>query len=129
MGSGLPAAIGAQIAQPDKQVIALVGDGGFLMSMAELVTAVRYNLPVTVVVVTNSVYSLEKHKMALEGLTPYGYDIKTADFAGFAETCGARGFRVKDPRDLEAVLTKALNCNQPAVVDVQTADEKLPFLK
>lgn len=129
MGSGLPAAIGAKIARPDKQVIAVVGDGGFLMSMAELVTAVRYNLPVTVIVMTNSVYSLEKHKMALEGLTPFGCDIKAVDFAGFAESCGARGFRVTDPRDLEAILTEALNCNKPAVVDVQTADEKLPFLR
>lgn len=129
MGSGLPAAIGAKIALPDKQVISLVGDGGFLMSMAELVTAVRYNLPVTVIVVSNSVYSLEEHKMALEGLIPYGYKLNTPDFAALAEASGAMGFRISEPHDLEAVLNEAFNCNKPAVVDVQTADEKLPFLK
>lgn len=129
MGSGLPAAIGAKIAQPEKQVIALIGDGGFLMSLAELVTAVRYNLPVTVIIDTNSVYSLEKHKMALAGLIPYGNELKVADFATFAEASGARGFRVSEPRNLEAVLTEAFNCNKPAVVDIRTADEKLPFLK
>lgn len=63
------------------------------MTMQELVTAVRYSLPVVVVVFDGGVYSLEKHRMQKEGMIPFGLDLKTPDFASFATACGAEGFR------------------------------------
>lgn len=129
MGVGLPAAIAAKIAATQRQVVALVGDGGFLMSMSELVTAVRYRLPVTVVVVNNHSYNLEKQKMALQGLNPFGYKLTVPDFVLYARACGAKGYKVDRAENLESVLTQALQCGEPALVDIQVADEPLPFLK
>ncbi len=128
MGTGIPAAISAKICHPGKQVLALVGDGGFLMSMAEILTAVKYRLPVTVIVANNHQYSLETQRMQAQGMTPLGNDILTPDFAVFAGSCGAQGFRLTDPARLEATLGEAFNCGQPAVVDVQVADIPLPNL-
>ncbi|PKM82082.1 MAG: hypothetical protein CVU89_07025 [Firmicutes bacterium HGW-Firmicutes-14] len=128
MGSGLPAAIAAKLAAPGRQVLALVGDGGLLMSMGELLTAVRYNLPITIVVMTNQGYILEKQKMMSQGLTPFGNELAVPDFAGFAESCGAIGFRVRTPEEVEPVLREALDCGRPALVDVETGDVLLPHL-
>ncbi len=128
MGAGIPAAISAKIARPEKQVFALVGDGGFLMSLAEILTAVKYRLPITVIVANNHLYGLEKHKMQAQGMTPFGNDIRVPDFAAYAHASGAKGFRVEKPDQLENILNTALNCGEPAVVDVQLAYIPLPNL-
>lgn len=128
MGAGLPAAIAAKISCPEKQVIALVGDGGLLMSMPELLTAVKYRLPVTVVAANNHEYALETATMQAQGLTPFGNNILTPDFAAYAKAAGARGYRVEDPAQLESALTEALSSNEPTVVDVQVSNPPLPNL-
>ncbi|MGE5578201.1 MAG: thiamine pyrophosphate-binding protein [Syntrophothermus sp.] len=128
MGSGIPAAISAKIACPEKQALALIGDGGFLMSMGELLTAVKYRLPIAVVVANNHQYGLEKHKMQARGMTSVGNDILAPDFSAFANASGAKGFRVEKPEQLEDTLNTALNCGEPAVVDAQLADIPLPNL-
>lgn len=125
MGSGLPAAAAAKIAMPEKQVVALLGDGGFLMSLGELLTAVRYKLPITVVVFRNGNYNLEKYKMISQGMNPFGSELPLPDYAGYAEACGAKGFRVNNPDQLATVLPQALNCQVPAIVDISTADVPL----
>ena len=129
MGSGLPAAAAAKIAMPEKQVLALVGDGGLLMSMGEFLTAVRYNLPITVIVFRNGKYNLEKYKMLGQGMNPFGSEIPGLDYAGYAEACGAKGFRINDPEQLATVLPQALNCQVPAIVDIVTADVPLASVK
>ncbi len=126
MGAGLPAAIGAKIALPERQVVCLTGDGGMLMSMGELATAVRYNLAVTIIVFNNRGYILEKQKMQAEGFNPFGYELKVPDFARCAEACGAKGIEVENPDKLDEVLAEALNYNQPVLVDVTVSDVPLP---
>ncbi|MHB1126325.1 MAG: thiamine pyrophosphate-binding protein [Bacillota bacterium] len=128
MGSGLPAAVAAQLRYPERQVIALVGDGSLLMSMGELTTSVKYNLPITVIVVNNSLFGLEKDKALKQGLLPHGVDVQTPDFRQYALACGARGFTVNDPSELEEILGEALSLQQPSLVDVQSRDVRLPYL-
>jgi pyruvate dehydrogenase (quinone)/pyruvate oxidase len=126
MGSGLPAAIAAQIYAPESQVISLMGDGGLLMSLGELATVSKYRLPLCMVVVNNEGYGLERDKARAQGLNPVGLDIQSPDFRRCAEAFGIRGIRVEDPADLKANLTAALASREPVLVDVRcTKDARL----
>lgn len=125
MGFGLPAALSAKIAQPEKQVVALVGDGGLAQSLADFLTAVRYRLPVTVIVFHNGYLAMEKDKMQTKGMNGEQLTITNPDFAGFADICGGKGFRVETAQSLESILTEAVFSNVPAIVDVKT--EAVPF--
>ncbi len=129
IGCGLPSAIGAKFACPDKTVVAIVGDGGMLVSMAELLTCVRYKLPVVVIVVKNQIYSIEKNKMIAQGLTPLGYELTTPDFVQFAKACGAEGFRVEAPAQIQETIKQALELGRPALVEVICAAVSLPEVK
>ncbi|MGE5604220.1 MAG: thiamine pyrophosphate-binding protein [Bacteroidota bacterium] len=129
MGFGLPAAISAKLAQPERQVIVLVGDGSLAMSLGEFLTAVRYQVPITVVVVNNGYLAMEKDKMEMKRMDPSQTAITNPDFAKLAEACGGKGFRVERSGDLEAVLKEAINSNQPALVDVITSPVKFPGLE
>jgi len=126
IGAGLPAAMGAKLARPERTVVALVGDGGFLMSMAELATCVRYRIAVPVIVVKNGQYGLERNKMLAEKLNPFGTDLPNADFVQFARACGAEGFRVEDPAGIREALTTALALGGPALIEVPCAAVDLP---
>lgn len=129
IGCGLPSAIGAKFACPDKTVVAIVGDGGMLVSMAELLTCVRYKLPVVVIVVKNQIYSIEKNKMIAQGLTPLGCELTTPDFVQFAKACGAEGFRVEEPAQIQETVKKALELGRPVLVEVICAAVSLPEVK
>src|SRR5207302_1716493 len=95
MACGLPYAIAAQVAYPDRQVVAFVGDGGLSMLMAELATCVRYRLPVKVVVIKNNTLGQIKwEQMVFLGNPEYGCDLQPIDFAMVAEACGATGLTV-----------------------------------
>jgi len=126
MGFGLPAALAAKINYPDQNVLALVGDGGFAMNMGDFVTAVKYRLPITVVVMNNHCLAMEKHKMLADGLTPKGTSLINPDFAAFAECCGGRGFRVDHGDQLHNSLQAAVSNELPAIVDVQVSDLAVP---
>lgn len=129
MGGGLSGALSACIAQKNRKVIALVGDGGFLMSMGEIATAVKYQLPVIVVVANNQQYNLEKSKMESQGLTPFGCDLVVPDFVALAKAFGGEGRVVNEPEQLEIVLKESLASDKPYIVDVQIDKVSLPFLK
>ena len=117
MACGLPYAIAAQIAHPDRQVVAFVGDGGFSMLMAELATCVKYQLPVKVVVVKNGTLGQIKwEQMVFLGNPEYGCDLQPIDFAAVARACGATGFTIEDPGACGAVLDEALATPGPVVV-------------
>ncbi len=118
MANGLCYAIAAQIAHPGRQSIAFVGDGGFSMLMAEFVTAVRYGLPVKVVVVkNNSLGMIQWEQMVFLGHPEYGCDLAPIDFAAFARACGGAGFTVQDPEHCGRVLDEALAHPRPALVE------------
>jgi len=126
MGFGLPAALAAQIDSPGQMVIALVGDGGFTMNMSDFLTAVKYSLPIKVIVMNNSSLSMEKNKMLAGGLVPEGTSLLNPDFAKFSECCGGLGFKVEHSNELKSVLQEALNSNRPAIVDVKVSDLAVP---
>src|ERR671928_272605 len=101
MACGLPYAIAAQIAFPERQSIAFVGDGGFMMLMAEFSTAVQYKLPIKVIILKNNTLGMIRwEQMAFLGNPEYGVEFTPIDFAGFAENCGGKGYRIKKPEDV-----------------------------
>ncbi len=126
MGFGLPAAIAAKLAHPDRQVVAVVGDGGIGMSLAEILTAVRLRVPITVVVVNNHSLAMEENEMQALGLKPHGVRLNNPDFARFAKECGAEGIRVESSAQLGDALGRAFSANRPCLVDVVTAPVRIP---
>ncbi len=118
MANGLPYAIAAQVAYPDRQCVAFVGDGGFSMLMAEFATAVKYKLPVKVVIAKNNTLGQIKwEQMVFQGNPEYGVELQPIDFAAFAQACGGTGFTVEDPKDCGAVLDRALATPGPGIVE------------
>lgn len=128
MGGGLPYAIAAALAFPGRQVVAIVGDGGLSMSVAELETCVRYRLPVKVVVINNSsLAQIKWEQMMFLGNPEYGCELKPVDFAKVAEGFGVRGFRLEKPEDCASTLEAALAHDGPALVDA-IVDANEPML-
>jgi pyruvate dehydrogenase (quinone)/pyruvate oxidase len=117
MANGFPYAIAAQIAYPDRQCVAFVGDGGFSMLMAEFSTCVKYRLPVKVVVVKNNTLGQIKwEQIVFLGNPEYGCDLEPIDFAAFARACGGTGFTIEDPAECGEVLDQALAAPGPVIV-------------
>jgi pyruvate dehydrogenase (quinone) len=117
MANGFPYAIAAQVAHPERQVVAFVGDGGFSMLMAELATCVKYRLPVKVVIVKNNTLGQIKwEQMVFLGNPEYGCELEPIDFALVAQACGATGLTIDDPAQCGAVLDRALSTPGPVVV-------------
>jgi pyruvate dehydrogenase (quinone) len=118
MACGLSYAIAAQVAYPGWQSVAFVGDGGFSMLMAEFATAVKYDLPIKVVIVKNNVLGQIKwEQMVFLGNPEYGVELHPIDFAAFARACGGTGFTIEDPKTCGDVLEEALNAPGPVIVD------------
>ena len=120
MGTGLPGAIAAKIAYHEKSVICITGDGGFSQAMPDLVTTVKYQLPMVIVVLNNRELAMIQVEQRTEGYPNYATDLLNPDFARFAEACGCQGISVKNPGELRAAIEKALALNQPVVVDIDT---------
>lgn len=120
IGYGLPGAIGAALAAPERTVMALTGDSGFCMVLGDLETAKRLNLDVTIIVVNNAASGYVK---ALQHLV-YGSghyhssDLKEVDFAAVANSFGCTGIRVEDPEEIQDALKKAMTTKGPVVLDV-----------
>jgi pyruvate dehydrogenase (quinone) len=118
MAPGLPYAIGAQVAYPNRPSVAFVGDGGFSMLMAEFSTAVKYKLPVKVVVINNNVLGqIRWEQMVLLGNPEYGVEFSPIDYAAFARACGGTGITVDDPADCGNAIQRALDTPGPVVID------------
>jgi len=126
MGFGLPAAMVAKLAKPEKQVVAIVGDGGLQMVLADLLTATRYELNITVVVLNNESLQMERDKIKAANQQEVGVDLTNPDFVKLAEACGWTGIRVDSDAELESVLEEALNTNAPTLVDIKTAQVFFP---
>jgi len=128
MAPGMPYTMAAQIAYPHRQCVAFVGDGGFSMLMADFATAVRYKLPIKVIVISNGTLGQIKwEQMVFLGNPEYGCDLHPIDFAKFAEACGGRGFHVEDPGQIGAVLDEALAHDGPVIVDCVVDKEEPPM--
>jgi acetolactate synthase-1/2/3 large subunit len=133
MGYGFPAAVGAQFGRPDDPVLAIVGDGGFQMTMCELATACIHKLPVKVIVLNNHYLGMVRQWQELfYDERESGVDLEgNPDFAKLAESFGAKGFNLRRPGDVRRVLTAALEYNDgPCVInaEVEKTDNVFPMI-
>lgn len=118
MGYALPAALAAKLIYPQRQVIAVSGDGGFGIAMNGLLTAIEEHIPIVNVVFNNQALGWVKHG---QGDRNIACDFAAFDHAGIARAMGCHGIRVEDPRQLPTALTEALTSDKPTVVDVRTS--------
>ncbi len=126
MGFGLPAALGAKAAFPDRAVVAVVGDGGFLMSGMELATAVQERLPVVVVLVNDNSLTLIRATQQRRYAGRFiGVDLRNPDFAALVRSFGARYARADADEMFERALREALDSGEPTVVEVRPGDARL----
>ncbi len=128
MANGLPYAIAAQVAHPKRQVVAFVGDGGFSMLMAEFATAVKYKLPIKVVICKNNVLGMIKwEQMVMLGNPEFACELQPIDFAKYAAACGGDGFHVEDPADCGGVMDEFLKSPGPAVLEAVVDPNEPPM--
>jgi pyruvate dehydrogenase (quinone) len=118
MACGLPYAIAAQIAFPERQVIGVVGDGGFTMLMGEIITAVAYKLPIKIVIIRNDTLGQIKwEQMVFQGNPEYQCDLLPIDFVALAQAVGAHGVRIDDPKTAGAKFDEALAIPGPVIIE------------
>jgi pyruvate dehydrogenase (quinone) len=128
MANGLPYSTGASIAYPGRQVVCIIGDGGYAMLMGEMATFVKYRLPVKVIVIkNNSLGQIKWEQMAMEGNPEFGCELQPIDFAMHARACGATGFTVDDPAQCESVLRQAMAQPGPVVVEAVVDPNEPPL--
>jgi benzoylformate decarboxylase len=128
LGYGLPAAVGAALAQPGRRVCCLIGDGSFLYSPQALWTAVQHRLPLTVIVIENGGYgALRSFSRVLQIRDAPGIEVPGVDYAGMARSMGCAARRVTDPAALDAALAEALACDGPCLLEV-AVDPAIPTL-
>ncbi|MCY8056024.1 pyruvate oxidase [Bacillus inaquosorum] len=123
MGCGLPGAIASSLAEPERQAIAVCGDGGFSMVMQDIPTAVKYKLPITVVILNNENLGMIEYEQQVKGNIDYVTKLQNVDYAAFAESCGAKGIKVTRAEELAPAFHEALHADQPTVVDVMIGNE------
>ena len=118
LGFSMPAAIGAKIAQPDKVVVSIVGDGGFQFTMHELATAKQFGIGLPIVIFNDSTYTAVKMDQAMRYDRRYiGVDLENPDFLKLAAAYGVPGVRANSPAELEAAITEASARNVPTIID------------
>jgi pyruvate dehydrogenase (quinone) len=128
MGSGLPYAIAAQIAYPERQCVAFVGDGGFTMLMGEFATAVKYQLPIKIFVIKNNTLGMIKwEQMVFLGNPEFGCDLHPIDFAAFARACGGHGFTIENPENCAKIVAQAFATPGPVIVEALVDPNEPPL--
>jgi len=118
MGAGLPSAMGARLVSPDKKVVAICGDGGFMMNSQELETAVRLKMDLVVLVLNDSGYGMIKWKQADMGFENWGLDYTNPDFVKYAESYGAKGHRIEKTEQLRPKLEECLDSPGVHLIDI-----------
>jgi thiamine pyrophosphate-dependent acetolactate synthase large subunit-like protein len=126
MAAALPYAIAAQAAYPGRQVVAFAGDGSFTQLMGDFATAVKYDLPIKVVIIKNNSLGMIKwEQIVFLGNPEYAVDLHPIDFARFAEACGGEGYRCEGPDEVRPALEAAFRSKKPAIVEA-TVDPFTP---
>jgi acetolactate synthase-1/2/3 large subunit len=118
MGAGLPSAIATKLVQPDKKVVAICGDGGFMMNSQELETAVRLNLNLVIIVLNDNAFGMIKWKQEGLGFDNFGLDYQNPDFVNLAESYGATGHRPDSDESFKEIFSKCLNSNGVHLIDL-----------
>src|SRR5699024_10916951 len=126
MGYGLPSAIGAKLAYPEKTVVALAGDGGFMMTANELETAVRYHIPIIAVVFNNNMYgTIRMHQEMHYPEKVIGTDLGDVSFEKMAKSVGAAGYTVRTIEEFQQAFQKAKEANSVSVIEIITEKEQI----
>ena len=128
MACGLPYAVAAALAYPERQVVAFVGDGGLTMLIGELATCVKYGLNVKIVVLANnSLGQIKWEQIVFLGNPEYGCDLQPVDFAAIARGFGVAGYRIEDPAQCGAILREALATKGPALIEAVVDPNEPPM--
>ncbi|HCY8432648.1 TPA: pyruvate oxidase [Staphylococcus aureus] len=127
MGCGLPGAMASKIAYPNRQAIAIAGDGAFQMVMQDFATAVQYDLPLTVFVLNNKQLAFIKYEQKAAGELEYAVDFSDMDHAKFAEAAGGKGYTIKSASEVDAIVEEALAQDVPTIVDVYVDPNAAPL--
>ena len=125
LGVALPGALGMQSVDRGRQVLALCGDGAFGMLMTDFITAVKYDLPVTVIVLNNEKFSFVELEMQASGFPRFATDLANPDFAEFARGCGGEGIRISNPNEIKDAITAGLESRQPTLIDAVVNPDEL----
>ncbi len=120
MGFGLPGALAAALAYPERQIVCLTGDGGLTMVLGDFLTALKYNLPVKVFVMNNKRLGMIMQEQKVERYESWQTELHDFSFAAFAEHAGGLGIKVTEPSELEGAVDKALKSTKPTIVDIDT---------
>jgi acetolactate synthase-1/2/3 large subunit len=124
MGSGVPSAVAAKLAHPERVVVTHAGDGGFLMTGQEMATAKQYGAPIIVIVYNNNGYnSIRMHQEAQYPGRPYGMELMNPDFAALGSAYGALGLKVSRDAEFLPALKQALAADRCALLEVSTDPE------
>lgn len=121
MGYAIPSALAAKLIYPNKNIIAIAGDGGFAMTMNGLMTAVEHDLPIVTIVLNNSSLGWVKNA---QGEKKVASEFSDIDYSEIGKSIGCLGYAVHDPNELNKVLTEAIESGKPAVVDIKVTDEE-----
>jgi thiamine pyrophosphate-dependent acetolactate synthase large subunit-like protein len=125
LGGCMPAAMGIQSVDRSRQVIALCGDGGFGMTMADFITAVKYDLPIVVIIFNNSKFAFVELEMQAAGYPRFATDLANPDFAQYAVICGGEGVRVTRPEEVRPAIERALASTRPFIIDAIVNPDEL----
>lgn len=129
LGWGVPLAIGAKLAEPDRPVVAVVGDGGFAHSWAELETMVRLGVPVVIIVLNNGILGFQRDAETVKfGRFTSACHFAPVDHAALAAACGCRSARIDDPAQLSSTIAAAIEANEPFLIEVMTDPDAHPAL-
>lgn len=120
MGFGLPGAMAAALAYPDRQIVCITGDGGFSMVMEDFLTVLKYRMPVKVFVLNNQSLGMIQQEQKVEGYEKWQTELYGFNFAEFAENAGGAGIKVTDPAELEDAVERALVLSKAVIVDIDT---------
>ena len=118
MGAGMPSAMAAKLVHPDRRVLAVCGDGGFMMNSQDMETAVRLGLDLVVLVLNDASYGMIRWKQAEMGLQDYGLQFNNPDFVKYAESYGATGHRITATAELAPTLEKAFTAGGVHLIDL-----------
>ena len=126
LGYAFPTALGVKVAKPDRPVVCVAGDGGFMFNASELSTAVKYGINLVTVIFRNDSYGNVARDLEEGFGGAYGTDLHNPDFIKFAESFGAVGMRAENPLELETMLPQALERNAPVIIDVPFGEMPIP---
>ncbi|MDP3623826.1 MAG: thiamine pyrophosphate-binding protein [Methanobacteriaceae archaeon] len=127
MGYGLPAAIGASFARPDESIVAIIGDGGFQMTLQELATVHQYNLPMVICLINNSSLGIIRQWQEMYHSGSYEVELENPDFVKLAKAYGIEAVRVESPGDVFKFVKKGIGMKKPFLIDISVKEENIPL--